>query len=84
VMMVDRGGQGGVVAAPSVREVWDSVFGLEHHKAAFPTGAPPKALPRIAVLTGASPSPSPSVKPTHALGDLFGDFFDPMVRRPRE
>ncbi len=71
VIMVDRGGQGGVVAAPSVREVWDSVFGLEHHKAAFPTGAPPAALPRIAVLTGASTSPSPPPS-THALGDLFG------------
>jgi len=72
VMMVDRGGQGGVVAAPSVREVWDSVFGLERHKAAFPTGAPPATLPRIAVLTGASPSPSPGAPSTHAFGDLFG------------
>jgi penicillin-binding protein 2 len=81
VIMVDRGGQGGVVAAPSVREVWDSVFGLEHHKAAFPTGAPPTGLPaRIAVMTGASPSPSPSpsVSPSvHGLGDPFED-----LRRP--
>ncbi|MDQ1746636.1 MAG: penicillin-binding protein 2 [Frankiaceae bacterium] len=74
VIMVDRGGQGGVVAAPSVREVWDSVFGLERHPAAFPTGEPPAGLPRIAVLTGASPSASPAPSPssTHALGDLFG------------
>jgi penicillin-binding protein 2 len=40
VAMVDRGGQGGVVAAPAVRKVWDAVFGLEGQKAAFPTGAP--------------------------------------------
>jgi len=81
VIMVDRGGQGGVVAAPSVREVWDSVFGLEHHKAAFPTGAPPVALPKIAVLTGASPGPaaSPSTTPSvHGLGDPFED-----LRRPQ-
>ncbi|MBV9099359.1 MAG: penicillin-binding protein 2, partial [Frankiaceae bacterium] len=72
VIMVDRGGQGGVVAAPSVREVWDSVFGLERHPAAFPTGVPPAVLPRIAILTGASPSASPSPSQSHALGDLFG------------
>jgi penicillin-binding protein 2 len=79
VIMVDRGGQGGVVAAPSVRQVWDSVFGLERHKAAFPTGSPPTTLPKIAALTGAtpstSPSPSPSQSSTHALG-LF-----PALRR---
>ena len=72
VIMVDRGGQGGVIAAPSVREVWDSVFGLERHPAAFPTGVPPSVLPRIALLTGAAASPSPSPSQTHALGDLFG------------
>lgn len=73
VIMVDKGGQGGVVAAPSVREVWDTVFGLEHHKAAFPNGAPPAALPKIAALTGASPSPTASPS-TRAVGvlDLFG------------
>jgi len=77
VIMVDRGGQGGVVAAPSVREVWDSVFGLEHHKAAFPTGAPPVGLPKIAVLTGASPAPSASPS-GHALGDPFEDLRRPF------
>ena len=72
VIMVDKGGQGGVVAAPAVRQVWDAVFGVEGHKAAFPTGAPPKTLPRIgpsvgsgaagsgAPGSGASPSPGPS------------------------
>jgi penicillin-binding protein 2 len=83
VIMVDRGGQGGVVAAPSVREVWDSVFGLEHHKAAFPTGAPPVGLPRIAAIAGASPSASTSPGPspsgaatpsTHAFGDVLKDL----------
>jgi penicillin-binding protein 2 len=46
VIMVDKGGVGGSVAAPAVRQVWDTVFGLEGHKAAFPTGRPPAALPQ--------------------------------------
>ena len=33
VIMVDKGGQGGVIAAPAVRKVWDAVFGVEGHKA---------------------------------------------------
>ena len=39
---------GGVVAAPAVRQVWDTVFGLEGHKAAFPFGHPPNNLPHVA------------------------------------
>jgi hypothetical protein len=27
--------------------VWDAVFGMDGHKAAFPNGHPPKALPRL-------------------------------------
>jgi penicillin-binding protein 2 len=46
VITVDKGGVGGVVAAPAVRQVWDAVFGMDGHKAAFPNGHPPKALPR--------------------------------------
>jgi penicillin-binding protein 2 len=71
VIMVDRGGQGGVVAAPAVRKVWDAVFGVEHHKAAFPTGAPPRVLPKvgpqISPRGGSSPSPSPGATSTGAL-----------------
>ena len=48
VIMVDKGGIGGVVAAPAVRQVWDTVFGLEGHKAAFPYGRPPNNLPHLA------------------------------------
>jgi penicillin-binding protein 2 len=48
VIMVDKGGQGGVVAAPAVRKVWDAVFGLEGRKAAFPYGHPPNNLPHVA------------------------------------
>jgi penicillin-binding protein 2 len=47
VLMVDKGGIGGVVAAPEVRKIWDTVFGVEGQKAAFPTGRPPAILPRV-------------------------------------
>ena len=81
VIMVDRGGQGGVVAAPAVRKVWDAVFGLEGHKAAFPTGVPPKSLPRIGPQVtpahqGPSPSPSTGGSTTGALPPA-----EPVVRR---
>lgn len=65
VIMVDKGGIGGVVAAPAVRQVWDTVFGLEGHKAAFPYGHPPNKLPRLSVDTGPQThvSSSPSAAP---------------------
>jgi penicillin-binding protein 2 len=82
VIMVDKGGQGGVVAAPAVRKVWDVVFGLEGHKAAFPTGVPSKALPKIgpqvspAGSGGPSPAPSSSSSGVGAL-----PAAEPVVRR---
>jgi penicillin-binding protein 2 len=51
VIMVDKGGVGGIVAAPAVRQVWDAVFGLEGKKAAFPNGHPPARLPRLGAAT---------------------------------
>ena len=82
VIMVDKGGQGGVVAAPAVRKVWDAVFGLEGHKAAFPTGVPSKLLPKIgpqvapAGSRGPSPAPSSSSSGVGALPPA-----EPVVRR---
>ncbi len=60
VVMVSKGGQGGVVAAPAVRKIWDTVFGVEGQKAAFRTGAPPTALPHV--------QPDGSISPTSYLG----------------
>lgn len=48
VVMVTQGGQGGRVAAPAVREIYDAIYGLEGQTAAFPNGVPPTALPKIA------------------------------------
>ena len=52
VMMVDKGGVGGVVAAPAVRQVWDTIFGVDGKKAAFPTGRPPARLPQLGTHAG--------------------------------
>ena len=79
VIMVDKGGQGGVVAAPAVRKVWDAVFGVEGHKAAFPTGAPPTTLPKIGPqVAPAHPKPRPSSS-SSTVGALAP--AEPAVRR---
>jgi penicillin-binding protein 2 len=48
VVMIEQAGTGGSVAAPAVRQIWDGIYGLEGHQAAYPGGVPPAALPRIA------------------------------------
>ncbi|HVF06030.1 MAG TPA: penicillin-binding protein 2 [Frankiaceae bacterium] len=48
VVMVEQAGTGGSVAAPAVRQIWDGIYGLEGHRAAFAGGEPPTALPKIA------------------------------------
>ncbi|HET7529841.1 MAG TPA: penicillin-binding protein 2 [Mycobacteriales bacterium] len=45
VIMVDKGGVGGVVAAPAVRQVWEAVFGLDGKKAIYADGRPPSDVP---------------------------------------
>jgi penicillin-binding protein 2 len=47
VVMVEQAGTGGTVAAPAVRQIWDGIYGLEGHKAAYPGGVPPTALPKV-------------------------------------
>jgi penicillin-binding protein 2 len=42
VMMIPDSGYGADVSAPAVRQIWDSIYGLEGHKAALPGGALPK------------------------------------------
>ena len=48
VVMVEQAGTGGSVAAPAVRQIWDGIYGLEGHRAAFKGGLPPEGLPRVA------------------------------------
>jgi penicillin-binding protein 2 len=47
VVMIPDSNYGADVAAPAVRQIWDDIYGLEGHKATFPGGTVPKALPTI-------------------------------------
>lgn len=67
VMMVDKGGVGGVVAAPAARQVWDAIFGVDGKKAAFPTGHPPAVLPHVG-----NGVPSPKASSSNANGGPGG------------
>jgi penicillin-binding protein 2 len=75
VVMVSQGGQGGVTAAPAVRQIYDGIYGLDGSPSssgynphdmfaaagpALPNGAPPSALPNL------MPRPVASAGPSHA------------------
>jgi len=47
VMMIPNSGYGADFAAPSVRKIWDDIYGLEGQKAAMPSGRAPATLPTI-------------------------------------
>jgi penicillin-binding protein 2 len=82
VVMVTEAGTGGTTAAPVVKKIWDSVFGLQGAASSLKNGDLPKGLP-VMRLDGtvappgtplpAYPKPSVSAAPsatsgTHALG----------------
>jgi penicillin-binding protein 2 len=65
VVMISQGGQGGITAAPAVRQIYDGIWGLNGnpknpddqfaaHGPALPGGAPPTALPKVAQVAGGS------------------------------
>ncbi len=73
VVMVSQGGQGGVTAAPAVRQIYDGLFGLDGSPSssgynphdmfaaagpAMPNGAPPATLPNLMPKPVASAAPS--------------------------
>jgi penicillin-binding protein 2 len=47
VVMVPKSGEGADVSAPAARQIWDGIYGLEGHHAAFPGGLAPAGLPQI-------------------------------------
>jgi penicillin-binding protein 2 len=47
VVMIPGAGYGADTSAPAVRKIWDSIYGLEGQKAAFPDGQVPASLPTI-------------------------------------
>jgi penicillin-binding protein 2 len=46
VMMIPDSGYGADVSGPAVRQIWDSIYGLEGHQAALPGGQLP-AMPKM-------------------------------------
>jgi penicillin-binding protein 2 len=66
LVMVTQAGQGGVVAAPAVREIYDAIFGVGE-PSVLPGGAPPTALPVVRPDGTVAPPPGfagPSMLPT--------------------
>ncbi len=47
VVMIPHAGFGAQASAPAARQIWDAIYGLEGHKAAFPNGQAPASLPTI-------------------------------------
>jgi penicillin-binding protein 2 len=47
VVMVPKSGEGADVSAPAARQIWDGIYGLEGHRAAFPGGVAPAKLPGV-------------------------------------
>jgi penicillin-binding protein 2 len=47
VVMIPNSGYGADFAAPTVRKIWDDIYGLEGAKAALQNGQPPTSLPTI-------------------------------------
>lgn len=64
VVMVEQAGQGGQIAAPAVRQIWDGIYGLEGRKGAFKNGLPPTALPKVAADGTISAPPPTAVRPS--------------------
>ena len=74
VVAISQGGQGGITAAPAVRQIYDGIWGLDGNPKnphdqfaaagpALPGGAPPAALPKLAqtgATSGATSSTAPS------------------------
>jgi penicillin-binding protein 2 len=59
VVMVPKGGQGGRVAAPAVREIWEGIYGLRPgSRAVLPSGRLPTTLPRTGVDGTAARDPA--------------------------
>jgi penicillin-binding protein 2 len=47
IVMIPLSGEGADASAPAARQIWDGIYGLEGHKAAFPGGKPPSGLPSL-------------------------------------
>ena len=69
VMMIPDSGYGADVSAPAIRQIWDSLYGLEGHPAALPGGQLP-ALPTMNAAGRSSrrrPPPRPERSGIHDI-----------------
>jgi penicillin-binding protein 2 len=80
VVMIPNSGYGADVSAPAVRQIWDSIYGLEGHKAALPGGAVPK--PPHVNQAGQIVPRRPHAKPS-ASGTAQPAAGQPVADEPR-
>jgi penicillin-binding protein 2 len=80
VVMIPDSGYGADVSAPAVRQIWDSIYGLEGHKAALPGGALPRP-PHVNQAGQIVPRPArPKAKAAPTAGATPGQ---PVATEPR-
>ncbi len=56
-VMIPKSGEGADVSAPCARQIWDGIYGLEGHRAAYPNGKRPPVLPVIQGNGAITPPP---------------------------
>jgi penicillin-binding protein 2 len=62
VVLVEHGGQGADAAAPVAANIYKDIYGLDGHKAVWPNGVRPTALPKLSaagVITPPQAHPTP-------------------------
>ena len=55
VVMIPHAGYGAQASAPTVRRIWDAIYGLEGQRPVFPNGQAPASLPGISASGVISP-----------------------------
>jgi penicillin-binding protein 2 len=90
VVAISQGGQGGITAAPAVRQIYDGIWGLDGNPnnphdqfaaagPALPNGAPPLALPKLAQTSSAAASLAPAASSTPAASSPTAGSGAPSV-----
>jgi penicillin-binding protein 2 len=74
VMMIPDSGYGADVSGPAVRQIWDSIYGLEGHKAALPGGQLPSmpTMNKAGQIVSSLAAKKPAVKGQHRSGRRHG------------
>jgi penicillin-binding protein 2 len=78
VVLVEHGGQGADVAAKVAANIYKDMYGLDNHKAVWPAGQQPTALPKIS-STGAVTAPQAGIPPVSPQAPLQPGTPDPIA-----